>query len=851
MRKSGELISVPYRGIFPVHVNLYHYESSILHWHPETELFFVLSGSAEVFVEDTSYTAQKEDVFLINANDLHQVSSADGEVLSLRFHIKMLPYMDSVKEQRFDLNSSGNTNRARYDFIRHLIAQFVKINSQGEHTYKTISMVFAIYSHLTENFLAAPNAKASASHKNHERINTIIDYMEEHYAECLSLSDIAESQNLSVPYLSSYFERNTGKTILTYYNDIRLTHAVHAMLTTDESLEQIALKNGFNDTRAFTSLFKKKYKVLPSVYRKKNSALAGSSLLAADEAIEETARQSVEKARTFQSLAKYLSIYNYNQEASLPALLASSSRTIDAGIVSMAASGIGLSHTYHKLMCVGSAKQFLYQEVQDMVRMAQKEIHYDYVKFHGLLSDDMMAYTETEDGSPIYTFLLIDKAIDFMLSVDLRPFCQFSFMPIALASNPGRMVDMGHFNTSPPKDMQKWINLIEALMKHFIKRYGIAEVRKWLFCVWNEPNDIVDEFSWFDRERFFDFYEQTYRIVKKLDTAFLFGTPSLLLAAAEDNHWDADFFKFCTEHHCPPDFLNIHYYDNNMFQADMRERKRDENGFSTRNMNESFPLSVNPYAFLEFINQLKHLLKEYHMKTMPVYLSEWNLTISHRDLINDTCFKACYLIKNLLENYDRLNSFGYWCLTDFIEELPLPEALYHGGLGMFTYNGIPKAHFNAFRFLNHLDDTLIGKGDGYFITKGYGRITVIVYNYEHYSKLFASGYMMDMSDQNRYAPFTEMNMAQFTVQFSDVPYQKCLIREHFINQLHGSSYDTWIRMGAQPLTENEDLESLRMQSQPGIYLHQEAVIDGLLTLHIQIAPLEVRLIEIEFQEASN
>lgn len=288
-----------------------------------------------------------------------------------------------------------------------------------------------------------------------------------------------------------------------------------------------------------------------------------------------------------------------------------------------------------------------------------------------------------------------------------------------------------------------------------------------------------------------------------------------------------------------------------MFQSDMRERKRDRNGFSTKNMNESFPLTVNPYAFLEFVNQLKHMLKKHHMKSIPIYLSEWNLTISHRDLINDTCFKACYLIKNLLENYDRLESFGYWCLTDFIEELPLPETLYHGGLGMFTYNGIPKAHFNAFRFLNHLDDTLIGKGDGYFITKGYERITIIVYNYEHYSKLFATGYMMDVSDQNRYAPFTEMNMAQFMVQFSDVHYQKCLIKEMFINQLHGSSYDSWIRMGAQPLTKEEDLEFLRQQSQPGIYLHQENIVNELLTLHIQIAPLEVRLIEIEFHEASD
>ena len=99
-------------------------------------------------------------------------------------------------------------------------------------------------------------------------------------------------------------------------------------------------------------------------------------------------------------------------------------------------------------------------------------------------------------------------------------------------------------------------------------------------------------------------------------------------------------------------------------------------------------------------------------------------------------------MKNLLENYDRLQSFGYWCLTDFIEELQLPNELYHGGLGMFTYNGIPKAHYNTFKFLTHLGKELLAKGNGYFVTRDGHKLVIILYNYEALFKVICKRYLI-------------------------------------------------------------------------------------------------------------
>ncbi len=785
----------------PTQIN--HYTSGIYpkHWHPEIELFFVLDGTAEIYIEDDSFLVQAEDVFLINANDMHQIVGNSFDMLSIEFHFSELPFTGSADTPRFQLNSAGQTNSAQYDAIRYLIAQFVKSDLSGIHFYKKLSMTYNLLNYLIENFQTAPLNGITNSRKNRERILSIMSYMKEHYTECLTLSDVAKSQNLSAPYLSSFFEKNTGKTFLTFYNEIRLSHAIDALLSSDESIESIATSNGFSDPRSFVSLFKKKYNMLPSAFRKEHSYTAFTNT----ENTATVADHNNAHLLSFPTLTKHLSdVSNKNATSSSENTI---TRVMDAGTINLKSETIPLTHNFHNVISVGSAKQLLYQEVQEMLRNVQKNIRYNYVKFDGILSAEMMAYTIQPDGSMHYTFTLVDKIIDFMLSVGLRPLCQFS--------------------VSATHTMEQWENLINSFVRHFVSRYGLEEVRKWLFCIWNDP------VAQSNNTLFFEMYRLTYQTIKSIDNGFFLGTPSLNISITEESGWASDFFLFCKNNKCPADFLNIQFHNVGLH-------------LSPDTKTESASLLEDPYGFTKFINKIKFLLKKYNMQTMPIYLTEWDLTISHRAPINDTCFKACYLVKNLLENYDRLDSYSYGYLTDFIEFLPIPNELYHGGPGMFTYNGIPKAHYNAFRFLNRLGDKLIGKGDGYFITKKESRIIILAYNYEHYSNSFTSISPSGDSNENRYTPFTEMRNVEFRVEFSNLSNDKCLVRERFINQSYGSSYDTWVQMGNQPLYHEEDLDLLRQQSQPGAFFHTEITKDHLLSLQIQMAPLEVRLIEIDF-----
>ena len=829
MPSNPNLIQFP--NDLPLHMQLVKNDFPTVHWHSNTELIFVLYGDITLIVDDKTYIMKEEDICIINPKSNHVIKGNHYELLTISLQLNQLKFKNT-EDLYFDLNSSGNTFSSNYDIIRRLIAQLVKVSSSGENRYMTLSLLYSLISYLIDNFQTSAPLKLTLSKEN-KRLEDILTYIDDHYKENLQLNDLAKRFSLTPSYLSSYFKKNTGMTFLDYYNQLRLTAAVNEMLTTTQALETIVFSNGFSDYRSFTKLFKRSYDILPSVYRKQHTPGLNSEM-------QKNVPLSIEDSESLNALSKYLAPLKENAQPS-PFHPANRKQVfIDGGNILFDSPGIPLAHTFKKVCAVGSAKQFLYSEIQDMLRKTQQEIGYDFVKFHGILSDEMMVYKENEQGIPSYTFTLVDKVIDFLLSIDLRPFLQISFMPIDLASDPDKMIDMWHFNTSPPKNLSKWDKLIEVFVFHLISRYGQAEVCSWPFVIWNEPDGSFDSFGWENPYEFFDFYRHTYHQIKAVCPKIQVGTPSLLPKPNDEQKWIFNFFNYTEANDCLADFMNIHYYDN-----DFSNQHSDTfHSFSLTNLAKPCPMNEDPFAFTKFINEIKQYHKSLNINNFPIYLSEWNLTVSQRDLINDTCFKSCYLAKNLLENYDRLESFGYWVLSDFIEELPIPDDLFHGGLGLFTSNGIPKANYNVFRLINQLEDQLIARGHGYFITKSDSKITGILYNYEHFSKLFATGILFDVTKDNRYAAFAQKKQALFTFKFTDLHYNTCLIRESIINQEHGSSYDAWVKMGSRNELRQDELETIRQLSEPGLHVHFERIPNKELDITFTLEPLEVRLFEI-------
>ncbi len=808
----------------PVKIFMHKLGSVTKHWHRSLELLLVLEGEIEITIDGETSILKSEDIILINSNTIHSISSKNAVMIALQIKQEMFAIMNLDAESMiFDCNSSKDDNQEKFKGIKFAIARMIKDNAHKSESsdYKSYALIYYLISELLEYFKISATESIKTKQKHAIRLTRILNYINEHYKENFSLSDLAAQENLSVPYLSNFFDKHMGIKFSQYYTNVKLENAIKDLINTNDSIETIALNNGFTEYHTFVRAFKKKYETLPNNYRKLNR-----------EKLEKINNDNVlnylllEPSKYLHLLTKYLpddrTVFLESQKKIIHKTI---SQTVQVDNVTKK-----LNHNFKNFIGVGRAKELLNQDIREMLIDLQKNIGYKYIKFHGILSDDMLVCTRNGDVLQ-FRYTLVDMVIDFLISINLKPLIQLSFMPLALASNSSKNVCESPFNTSPPRDINEWNELIEDFTIHLIKRYGKETVITWPFSLWNEPSTSYNMFGFDDNLQFFNFYKNTYDTVKGVCPEISFGSPSILSLVEEEKSWEKLFLSWTINNQCKPDFLNIHYY------SDIVPSKADDFNISISNTSQ-FPKKSD--TFKTFIKRIKKTFNSLGVGDLSVYLTEWNFTLSHRNLLSDTCFKSCYIMKNLLENYDSLDSFGYWCLTDLLEENSLPEDLFHGGLGIYTMNGMRKSVFYSFYFANMLGDDLIDSGNGYFITKSNNAYQIITYNYIHYGSTFAAGELFDITLTNRYSPFNMNKNIAFSLDLENITDGKYEVKEYFVNKNHGSAFDIWAGFGGYPLNP-EDTNLLKGLCVPGFKISNTQAVEGFLNYSTILEPLEIRI----------
>lgn len=797
------------------------------HWHESLELLFVLAGEVTVLTGDRQTTLHTEDMLMINSNVIHELHSQGCVLIAVQIKLSKFDLPRTTLEQLyFDCDSTTAASPAAFLKLKQIITSMLQINTADDNTvFRSRALAYELLGELLR-FKADKPAAETNTQKHLDRLSSLLQYIGEHCEEQLTLSHLADREHLSAPYLSSFFEKYMGVTFSAYYTTLRLERAMHDLLYTDLTVEQVATKHGFSDPRAYVRAFKKHYHMLPSQYRKE----AGSpDAVAAADPLVNINYLDFKPENYFHILSQYMPGHDSAgvNESSVPHIAKQQSLQVQTTEALRP-----LHHHWRNFVGVGRAKDLLYGEVQEMLRQLQQDVGFRYLRFHGIFSDDMLVCRRGRDGMLQFNFTLIDKALDFALSLGLKPLIQFSFMPEALAAEPEHTVFANPVVVSMPRNMGEWNVLVELFLTHIRHRYGQQEIRSWLFSVWNEPDTSRALFGFARQEDFFSLYENTYRTVKAFDDTLTFGTPSLFPISEESTQWMRRYLAFTTEQQCRPQFLDIHYYSDDFASLPA----------SAATFSNPVPLHRDADHFSQFITQTRALVTEAGFGSVPLYITEWNLTVSHRNLINDTCFKATYLAKSFLENYDRVDAIGYWALTDFLDEQLPVDALFHGGMGLYTANGIKKPPYHAMKMLAQLGDTLLAEGRGYFLTRRKdGTLALMLYNYAHCNPLLVDE-GLGLTPTRRDGIFPNSEPVDLHLTLTDLPAGTYRVRDTILNQQSGSSFDQWVAMGAAEL-QGEDVEYLRRSSEPAIRLSTLAS-NGTATYHALLAPHEVRLVEI-------
>jgi xylan 1,4-beta-xylosidase len=814
----------------PIHIFLHSVDYVTNHWHDSIEIIFVLKGKVSVSVNDKRYHLNEKDIFLINANDIHSIQHQEDNLLlalqipipDLKNHIKDADsYVFSCKSFLFDESHQGEFNE-----IRALLAQMMwVINKEGEgYELQIQSLYFQLIYLLRKNF-RDENVKENkiSSQKHIDRLLRITSYVKDNFKQEITLNELAQIEFLSIHYLSKFIQKHLGMPFSKYVDSIRLDHAVKDIVFTDIPLTQIALDNGFASVKAFNRAFKEFYHQTPSEYRR---------------AVEMEPRKTDSNKVT---LANYVEIDKDQAFSKLFSFLPQEDKLIEVNRkavvkkkipINMTGKTTKLNHTWKNLMTIGKAKEGLFTSVQKQIKEVKKATDFQYLRFHGLFDDEMMVYAENDMGESEYNFFYTDQLFDFLKSIDVKPFVELGFMPGDLAENREETVFYKKSIISQPKDMDKWNSLVQSFIQNYENKYGMEEVQKWYFEVWNEPDFYVFWRGTF--EEYCYLYKSTYDTIKKHNPTYKVGGPSINTVNSD---WLEGFLDFCSSENCVPDFITFHCYSHE--EKDINKKRKMVDGDSFE-----FGYISRDEDFLKHkINRLKDILTEKKMSHVEVHLTEWNSTAFHRDLTNDTSFKSAFVVKNLLENIDEVQSFGYWTLTDLIEEQRIALETYHGGLGLMTNNGIPKPVFYAYKFLGKLGDGLVTSGEGYFVTKSSKGYQILLYHYCHYDRLYCMNQHANINLSDRYNVFLDKDDIRMNLQVLGLEKGIYKVKQHKISRENGSSFDQWVEMGAPIRMDEQEVEYLKNSSVPKKYV-REVRVDGELILEETLQPHEVRLIEI-------
>jgi xylan 1,4-beta-xylosidase len=337
--------------------------------------------------------------------------------------------------------------------------------------------------------------------------------------------------------------------------------------------------------------------------------------------------------------------------------------------------GTELLHCWEHTVGSCHAPTALRADWQQQLRQCRAELGFRYVRFHGLLSDDV-GTAVTHNDELLYSFFNADQIIDFLLSIGMRPFVELSFMPTALASG-SKTVFQYRGNVTPPKDYKQWSILIHTLVAHWVERYGIQEVSEWFFEVWNEPN--LKAFWTGSQKEYFKLYQVTADAIKRNDPSLKVGGP----ATARDG-WIQEFLEFCAGANVPVDFVTTHHYP-----TDALGHEDDD-------------------TETQLANSQRGILREWaqgtrrRAGTLPVYYTEWNSSSNPRDPRHDEPYAAAFAAKTALEVSDLVQGYSFWTFSDIFEENYFPSVPFHGGFGLLNLHGIAKPTYRAFELLHRL-----------------------------------------------------------------------------------------------------------------------------------------------------
>lgn len=777
------------------------------HFHQDIELLYVMEGNLTVTLGEQVVNMQPEDILVINANKKHALNGTEN-VLFAQFSIEYNMVSDVFKTMNviFWCDSTKGNNE-RYEKLREVIKKVLNhhLSSGGNvASFAYIGLCYHILDLLSSYFLVqtADKEKVDEQDKFDERIQQINNYIRANYNQPISLKELSEKLFLSNGYLSRFFKRNYGMNFAEYLTNIRLFHAVDDLLYTSTPITMIAYDNGFTSVAVFNKAFKKAYGETPSQLRRKNKEQK--------EKLQPQQNQSEIEARLEQYL---MSNQREQKEVMVVDKLKNRHSVRDTQ---------PLKNYWGNTLNIGMAEDLLKSGIQEHIILLKEILNVKYIRFCNLFTKPLLI--DSNQGNGKYNFTKLDEILDFLIRQGLKPHIEMGSKPRMITYNVQNMLVEGSRDVEF-QDPDKWEHLLDAMMRHLVNRYGREEVNQWRMELWFNEN------KW-DSADGFDQYIQLFDIlastVRKYSEQMEVGGCGIRADYQEDRR--KSFYQAWSKQKQQPDFMSVI-----VFPYDRGEERKDH--YSKR--------CTDNEGVMHRIQTEKVFLSENGMGEIPLYITEWNLTISARNAMNDSAFKGAYIIKNILDVYGDVDDMAYWIGSDRASEYYDSNELLFGGTGLITKDGVLKPAGFAFEFMTRLYSQYVGKGSNYLIsTDGHDAYGIVCHNQRAlgYNYYFTKENEIDRAHMWKY--FEDRDELELELQLDDVTNGSYQIKSYRISRQNGSVLNIWEDMDFEPELSRNDIKYFRRMCEPKLTIQKMEVTDHQLKLHIPMLQNEIVFVRV-------
>ncbi len=270
--KPDEYEIIKYPKLNHVQCNMVNIIYRNSHVHRELELGLVLDGEGEALVHRKSFALRKGSLFFYNSNEPHEIvasSQAGVKIAYLQiannFCQEYLHLFRDLELSENDLSSFLTPARSRE--LTGLLLQTIEDYRTQDvlHCMSSICLLYGRllayvpHSQLDESICLARNKKMA-------RLRRITEYVDSNYADKLSLTQLAASENVTPTYLSHFIRDNLHMTFQEYVSGVRFEKALKLMNQGNMRLTDISIASGFSDLKYLNRMFERRFGYSPKEY---------------------------------------------------------------------------------------------------------------------------------------------------------------------------------------------------------------------------------------------------------------------------------------------------------------------------------------------------------------------------------------------------------------------------------------------------------------------------------------------------------------------------------------------------------------------------------------------------------